>query len=540
MNKRKWIDPIMALITTRMLIVFVVLGLGAVAVDVDIIPFSAISLCFFLFSIAYLVSFKLKKSFEKQVTFQLIIDILLIFGVLKYSGGTDSFFISLILFPLISAGLLLPWGQAFGITIFASTGYLFLTGLDFYLFTTYPETADIRSTYGVEVLYLTFMRLLAMWAATFLSSYLSNKLKEQKSDLTRLRVLHNLILDQISSGIVTVNQHNEIVYVNKGAEELIGAQAEELKGKNWKNLFFFTNANFASAAGDTTTQEVRGYEVLLKRDDGVKLPIGFNVSRLVDHNNVYCGKVMIFRDLTRIKELERKQKQNERLAAVGEMAAGIAHEIRNPLASISGAVEVVVSKKAFNEKYASLMDVILLETQRLNDIIESFLSFTRRPELEKRYVDMEMVLEDVLVLLKYNGKWSKRHNITKVNHIKGRTRFWFDPNQLKQVFYNLIANACEAMPSGGDVHLVITETLQTPSSIKVEISDQGNGIDEERLSSIFTPFFTTKKMGTGLGLAIVHRIIQEHKGSIEVSSQIGKGTRFTMLLPRGEEAVEAA
>ncbi len=539
MKQSKW-NPILLLISLRMAVVFVVLGLGAVAVEVDLIPFCSIIIFSYLFSILYIWMYKQDLSFEKQVGFQLIIDVLLIIGVLKYSGGTDSVFISLILLPLIAGGLLLPWGQCFGLTVFALTGYLLLTGLDFYFFITYPETSGIRSTYSVEIIYFTFMRLMAMSAASFLSSYLSNKLKAQRSDLTRLKVLHNLILDQISSGIITVNQKNEIVYVNKGAADLVGVSEEELKGLNWKKLFFFTNANFTSASNDEKSQEVRGYEVLLRRKDGTKLPIGFNVSHLSDQNNIYCGKVMVFRDLTRIKELERKQKQNERLAAVGEMAAGIAHEIRNPLASISGAVEVVVSKKAVDQKYAALVDVILMETQRLNDIIESFLGFARRPELDKRYVDIDMILDDVMILLKYNGKWSKRHHIEKVNNVRGRTRFWFDPNQVKQVFYNLIANACEAMPNGGDVHIRVSETLETPSAIKVEIEDNGCGINEEKLNSIFTPFFTTKNMGTGLGLAIVHKIIEEHKGMIDVKSQVDKGTKFVIVLPRGEEAVKAA
>lgn len=540
MKKKKIKNPIMKLIMIRMASVFLILGLGGAVIEVNLVPFCSMVLGFFIASIIYLILYKTSIHPEKQIGIQLTIDILLILGVLKYSGGSESVFISMILLPLIASGMMLSRQTSLALALLASVGYVLLAGTDIYLFNTYLPVGKTLTTYSIEVSYLTFVRLLYIWSATLLSSYFAGKLRTQKKDLAKLKKMHNLILDQITSGIITVNKNNEIVYINKGAADLIGATEKELKGQNWKPLFFFTNSNFSAFTSEGTTQEVRGYEVLLKRKDGTKLPIGFNVSKLVDHDNEYCGKVMVFRDLTRIKEIERKQKHSERLAAVGEMAAGIAHELRNPLASISGAVEVVVNKKAFDEKYSSLMDVILMETQRLNEIIENFLGFARRPELEKHMVDIEAVLDDVLILLKFNGKFSMRHKINKVNLIPGKTKFIFDPKQMKQVFYNLISNACEAMPRGGEVTVSISEEYHPVSAIKIEIEDHGCGIDDERLASIFTPFFTTKKMGTGLGLAIVHKIIEEHKGSIEVSSELRKGTKFTILLPREEEAAKVA
>lgn len=533
------LEPLKLLIGIRLLVVSLILGLGSLVLMVEPFSFYALIGGFYFFSIIYLLLLKTKISFKNLVGFQLCIDVLLILGVLYFSGGTHSIFISLLLFPLIAGGLTLSFKRAVILNVFTSIGYIGLSVMEY--FGLVPVTL-----YGVlkhnlnEMLFIASLRLAIMWSASLLSSFLADKMRLQTGKYLRLKQLHDIILEQIGSGIITVNAENEIIYVNSGAEQLIGAPAEELVGTSWKPLFFFTNSNFPRDQWEESAQVVRGYEVSLKRKDGTKIPIGFNVSKLTDQNNQYCGKVMIFRDLTRIKELERKQRQSERLAAIGEMAAGIAHEIRNPLASISGSVEVLMNKKAFDQKYGSLIDVILREAQRLNGIIESFLNYTRRPELEKRLVDIENILDEVVTLLKYNGKWRDSHKINKINLIKGKTRFWFDPNQVKQVFYNLISNACEVMPNGGEIEIKLSETEESPPQIRIDVSDQGVGITEEKLSQIFTPFYTTKKYGTGLGLAIVYRIIQEHGGSIEVSSQIGKGTRFSVYLPRGEEAVRAA
>lgn len=528
------------LVGIRLLLVFVLLGLGSVLLKVERFPFYGLMGSFYFLSIIYLLLIKTKISKMHLIGAQLVFDLILIFGVFHFSGGIHSVFISIVLLPLIAAGLFLPWSGCLFITLFATVGYLVLTSLEYFGLLPVSDLFPQFHLELKEIAFLTSLRILMIWSVSFLSAFLANKLRIQTSSYIRLKRLHDLILEQIGSGIITVNSQNEIVYMNKGAEEIIGAKTKEYLGRNWKTLFFFSSSPEVNELWEKSAQGVRGYEVMLKRKDGSKVPIGFNVTRLTDQNQQFFGKVMIFRDLTRIKELERQQRQNERLAAIGEMAAGIAHEIRNPLASISGSVEILSSKKAFDKKFTPLIEVILREAQRLNGFIDSFLNFSKRPDLSKRLVDLEKVLDEVMELLRFNGKWKDLYQIQKINEIKGKTQFLFDPNQIKQVFYNLISNACEVMLEGGKIEVRLSESNETPRMIRIDIVDQGLGIPEEKLPKIFTPFYTTKKRGTGLGLAIVHRIIQEHGGSISVKSEVNKGTVFSVYLPRGDEALKAA
>lgn len=528
------------MIGIRLGLVSLILGVGAVILQVERFPFYILVGFFYFSSIFYLILLKSKISHLLQTTGQLALDVITLLGILHFSGGIDSVFIPLLMIPLIGAGILLPGSWCLGFTLSVSLGYL--TGVALEILGVWPIAPHIELPHRemAEVGFITAYRLLLFWVVVFLSATLSRKLKMESKALRQLKNLHDIILEQIGTGILTVNTDHEIVFVNKGAQELIGASAEELLGLNWKSLFFFANSNFASDSWEESAQAIRGFEVSLRRQDGTKIPIGFNVTPLRDANNEYCGKVMIFRDLTRIKELERKKQQAERLAAIGEMAAGIAHEIRNPLASISGSVEILLRKNAFDSRYATLVDIILKEAHRLNNIVENFLNYSRRPELERRWVDLDQVLEEVVLLLRNNGKWSPSVAIQKVNLIEGKTHFWFDPNQMKQVFYNLLGNACESMPEGGDIEIRLSETQDVPTQVKVEILDEGCGIPDEVMPKIFTPFFTTKQNGSGIGLPIVHRIVQDHGGTIEVKSHVGQGSAFTLLFPRGIELRRAA
>lgn len=537
---QSWARTIKMLVGIRLALVSVVLGVGSLVLEVERFPFYVLISLFYLASIFYLGLLKTRLSPQGQIAIQMGMDLGTLFGILHFSGGVDSVFISLTLLPLIGAGFFLPWSWSMMGAILASLGYLNLVFFEYYGPLALLRLPEAPLHGAGELTYITFLRLLMFWIVTVLAAALAWKLRMEKSAMVRLKNLQDIILEQMGTGIITVNTKNEIIFVNKEAQKLIGAPGKELIGENWKPLFFFANANFTGIAGDEDAPLIRGYEVSLRRKDGTKIPIGFNVTPLKDSTNEYCGKVMIFRDLTRIKELERKKQQAERLAAIGEMAAGIAHEIRNPLASISGSVEVLMRKKAFDMKYGTLVDIILREAQRLNSIVENFLNYTRRPELERRWVDLDQVLEEVILLLRHNGKWGSKVEILKNNDLEGKTRFWFDPNQMKQVFYNLLLNACESMPEGGKIDVRMSETQDVPPQIRVEVADNGCGISDEQMPKIFTPFFTTKQTGSGIGLPIVHRIVQDHGGAIEVKSKVGSGSIFTVYLPRGEELKGAA
>jgi two-component system sensor histidine kinase PilS (NtrC family) len=266
------------------------------------------------------------------------------------------------------------------------------------------------------------------------------------------------------------------------------------------------------------------------------------VSPLKNEKGRQIGGVWIFQDLTRIREMEIEIEHKKRLATLGEMSAGMAHEIRNPLASLSGSLQVL-SKDVHLEEEESrrLMEIALKETERLNGIITAFLMYARPAPLNKKQWDINQLVEETLSLLR-NSKEYRENIEIQAQLAPGELWAAVDPDQIRQVFWNLSINACQAMPQGGRL-LVATRFVTVNSTkdphrtpwIEVTFSDDGLGIQKENISRVFYPFFTTKDRGSGLGLSIVHRVIETHQGRVHVESQPGQGTRFTLLLPVGQE-----
>jgi len=532
-RRLKWVIGI------RLVLVSLILGVGSFVLQVDRVAFYILVGFLNTISFAYLLLLRTPIPLLWQAALQLGIDFLALMGILHFSGGVDSIFIPLLLFPLIGAGVLLPWKGCALFTVWASLVYLTFILLENQAFIPFYPSASFPRWKFVELGYITAFRLFIFWCIAALSAELSYKLKMQAKAFHKLKNLHDIILDHINNGIMTVNDRNEIVYTNDMAQKLMGCTSNELLGQNWKKYFIFPAYN-SNLDGDPFFGEFHGSEVSLKRKDNSTLPVDLEVTPIQDEHNRYYGKVMIFRDLTRIKELGRKKQEAERLAAIGELAAGIAHEIRSPLASISGSIEVLLRKKMFDVQHSHLVDILVRETRRLNSIVDNFLNYTRRPELEKRWMDLDQVLEEVMLLLRHSGKWKSQIEMRKVNHIPGQTRFWFDPNQMKEIFYNLLLNASESMSQEGEVVIELSDAMEGVPHVKVQITDRGCGIPKEFIAKIFKPFFTTKQSGTGMGLPIVHRIVQDHGGWIEVKSEEGKGSTFILHFPRGEEIRRAA
>jgi two-component system sensor histidine kinase PilS (NtrC family) len=265
------------------------------------------------------------------------------------------------------------------------------------------------------------------------------------------------------------------------------------------------------------------------------------VSPLKNEEGQQIGGVWIFQDLTRIRKMEIEIEHKKRLATIGEMAAGMAHEIRNPLASLSGSMQVLSrDPRLGNEESRRLMEIALQETERLNSIITAFLLYARPSPLNKKRWDINQLIRDTLSLLRQGNEYQDNIDIQS-RLAEGDLEAVVDADQIRQVFWNLSINACQAMPQGGRL-LVTTRSVtlrpdrKSPETAWVEVtfSDNGQGIQNEHMDKIFYPFFTTKDRGSGLGLSIVHRVIENHQGRVHVESQPGEGTRFILLLPVGE------
>jgi two-component system sensor histidine kinase PilS (NtrC family) len=249
---------------------------------------------------------------------------------------------------------------------------------------------------------------------------------------------------------------------------------------------------------------------------------------LKDQNGEPTGFLFSFQDLTEIKALEEEVKLKDRMAALGEMAAGIAHEIRNPLASMSGSVQILKKSLRPNEEEGELLDIVLRESRRLDQIIRDFLLFAKPSRLDPKPHDLVAILGDALTLLRNSEEFDGKHAI-RTSFESARMPAFVDADKMKQVFWNLSKNALKAMPEGGT--LTVTVRHEGSSSVAVCFADEGIGMTEAEIRRAFEPFRTNFSEGTGLGLAVVFRIVQEHRGRIRVRSRVGRGTEVMVTLP---------
>jgi two-component system sensor histidine kinase PilS (NtrC family) len=276
-----------------------------------------------------------------------------------------------------------------------------------------------------------------------------------------------------------------------------------------------------------------------RRADKTRVIIGMTLAPLTE-SGVRTGLVGIFQDLTQIRDLEEQMRRREWLATLGEMSAGMAHEIRNPLAALAGSMQILRKDVDLDESNRHLMDIAIRETSRLDSIITEFLLYARPPALNLKEYDVNVVLADTLDLIRHEAQ--SHLNIVIVTYPgPGVMTAQIDPDQMKQVFWNLATNAFEAMSSGGQLTIStgrrrIGSGDRSGEVIEVLFQDTGEGIQKDALDKIFLPFFTTKKRGSGLGLAAVHRIVDLHGGWIRVESREGKGSQFSVCLPVSVDA----
>jgi two-component system sensor histidine kinase PilS (NtrC family) len=322
------------------------------------------------------------------------------------------------------------------------------------------------------------------------------------------------VIESLPSGLFTTDKEGNVLIFNRAAEKITGVSQEEVVGQ--KITRALPSLTFPFMAGRK--------EETLQQTDQRKRIIGINVTALKDIAENETGYIGIFQDLTQLKELEAEMKNREKWAAIGELSANIAHEIRNPLASLRGSIEMLKEGKIPERHRDKLMEIAISEMQRLNNIVTDFLTYSRPRQLEIQKTDIHGLLRDTLSLLENTGQ-----NITVRQAFDGAMIVPVDPEAIRQVFWNLGTNAVDAMDRGGTLTV---STQEFPDRVSIVFSDTGPGISQEDLVRIFYPFYTTKEGGTGLGLSIAYRIVEEHKGSLTAQSTSGIGTRFEIILPK--------
>ena len=508
-----------------------------------IVPVTILIATTYLLTIIYSVLLKLINNLRFLCYLQLIGDILVETGVIYISGGIESPFAFLFILSIIASSIILYRRGGYIIASLSSILYGTLVNLEFYNIL-HPLTFDSSSVnispIGETVIYTLFLNISAFFLVAFLSGYLSEKLKrtgeeleEKSEDLIQLKTFHESVVTNMGSGLMTADLNGRIVSFNLAAEVITGYKFYDVRGRYHSEFF-----NIPLLKGDfnsLTDNPVRMEDIFIRKD-GINIHIGMNISPLKDDKNNVRGIICVFQDLTTIKEMKEKVIKNEKLAAIGRISAGIAHEIRNPLASISGSIQVLKDELSLHDPNIKLMDIILRETERLNSIITQFLIYASPYKKNLQTCNIKELITETITLLKNSKEYPSNLNIDTSFKNNGIT-INADSKQIKLVIWNLCLNSIQAMNKGG--RMTISVNPPYPPLVKggegglvdIIIKDTGAGISETDLQKIFDPFFTTKEEGTGLGLSTVQKIIEGHNGSINIESKEGYGTTVKITLP---------
>ena len=352
------------------------------------------------------------------------------------------------------------------------------------------------------------------------------ELETRQKDLRDLQAFKDLVFQSVGTGLIALDLEHRVTAFNHAAEEITGVAAPHAIGQAWSSLIgsVIPLEPIESVIAANPRASTR-HEAVLRRPDGTSVPVRMTFSALRSGEGERLGLISACEDLSAIREMESRMRQADRLATVGRMAANIAHEIRNPLASLTGAIEVLTSPLTADDARERLSQIVAHESERLNHIIKNFLEYARPAPLSIATFDVAAAAEEVLLLLEHR---TSSGSLKVIREFAPSIPWAVDAQQLRQILWNLCLNAVEAMPEGGELRVSVSVRGAT---LEVAVSDTGDGIAAADVSHVFEPFFSTKPEGTGLGLALVHRIVQDHGGEIDVRSAPGLGTTFTLTLP---------
>jgi two-component system sensor histidine kinase PilS (NtrC family) len=357
----------------------------------------------------------------------------------------------------------------------------------------------------------------------------SVKLQQATKSLTDLRLLHERIIQSIRSGLVTTDLDGNIYIFNAAAEEITGYRSEDLRGSKIISLLgnIEQPINVSMAAAERGEQPPR-FEIDFVTPDNLGVRLGYGISPLYSEDGEITGLIITFQDLTEMRSMEESARRKDRLAAVGRVAAGLAHEIRNPLGAMRGALQVLQSQMPEDMVKSGLMEIIKTESDRLNKIISNFLTYARPHASSFTDVDLGEALTDSFTLLRHSPEITPEHSlVTEVSD--EQIILSADSTQLKQVFWNLARNAIQAMPEGGELKVKLHRLGNR--RVQIIFADTGRGMTPEQVNRLFEPFSESSTGGTGLGLSIVYQIVRDHGGTINVRSLENKGTTITIELP---------
>ncbi len=482
-----------------------------------------------LLGISFLVNWLYVLYFDESLkiwfptAFLFFFDSAFITGLIFFTGVSQSIFLFLYLVNIILCGFVFRRRGAMVLALWTSMLFSVLLILT-------PTIHGQALFFAVGVNNIAFFTV--AWLSGFLSeqlNFMGTELLARRKDLSALRNLQELILENIPVGMFTVSSQGEILQSNRSAREILRLSKDRLQEQNIEGILPGIWSRLRELLGSEQKTSVR-FDWLLSDADRERVQLEFIAAKLESEDDLVKGYVLTFQDLTRVRELEFAMRQSEKLAAVGQLAAGIAHEIRNPLASISGSIQLLEAGYAgATAEDKKLMKIVLREIDRLNNLISEFLEFVRPEKPPDAIVDLNLLLQDILEMLKMNQ--ALRQDVVQSVDLKAHGQISGNKDKLKQALLNIIINAYQSMHDTEAASITIA-TADQQDRVILRVRDSGCGIEEKNLKKIFEPFHTTKPKGTGLGLAVVHKIIEGHNARIFVESEKGKGTEFRIEFPR--------
>jgi two-component system sensor histidine kinase PilS (NtrC family) len=543
--KLSWLIAIRAIVSTALLggaVVAQIRGPGSFPVD----PF------FFLIALTYAVTLVYALTVRYAVRHRWLLDLQLagdactVSAFIYFTGGVTSFFSVLYVLPIVAAstvqfrrgGVLVAALSALMYTGIVVEQYQAAAGL---VMVSWPAPAVDDLPPLAVAQYTIALNAFGFLAVAWLSGSLAEhrrssdeRLELASTELATLQAFSQHVIDSLPSGLATTDSLRRIVTFNRAAHAITGLSPDTVVGRPLPEVLQLPSLIMETLDRGLHGAGVRRLEFTFRRPDGALVEIGFSATHLLTPSG-RVGLLVTFQDVTDVKRLERAARLQQRLAAVGEMAAGIAHEIRNPLASISGSIQVMRQELGLTSEQTQLMDIVLRESERLNTTIRSFLDYARPERFLTSRFDVRRVLSETALLIRNSAERRAGHTID-LNLPADDLPYEADEGQIKQIVWNLATNGLRAMPDGG--RLTLAAAFEPASGgLLITVQDEGVGIAAEALDGIFQPFQGSFARGTGLGLAIVHRIVTDYHGEIQVSSQPGRGTRVSVCLPARIEVV---
>jgi len=498
------------------------------------------ALTYFL-SLAYLLLLKFVKKNRLNIYIQALIDVALITFLVYITGGISSIYS--VFYPLVIIYSVLFLEKRGGLIIASASGILYglLLNLEYYGIV-HPINAIAVHEYNLGAGYVfsrIFIHLLSFYIIGLLASFVVEQerrmrtlLAEKETAFDQLDLLHRSIIESVETGIMTINLQGRIKSFNRAAEQISGFTFADVENRNIVEVFpCFAQVQEKIRGNDDKHSSKDRHNIEFTRDKNNKLILSLLVSTLKDSTVKRIGDIVIFQDITSLIEMEEALEKSKRLAIIGEMAAGLAHEMRNPLASLSGSIQILKRDLQLSEVDEKLMQIVLRGKDQLDHVIKDFLLLARPAPGDRETVLIKDIIEGVIESIQYLPDWN--NDIRVRLELSDNLCIYANRAEIREVVWNLVINAVQCMPEGGELSVETRKIYDGANgeSLEIQVSDTGYGIDDKYLDRIFEPFFTTKERGTGLGLAIVNRIIEAYKGKILIRRGIEKGTICTVSLP---------